>query len=85
MVFWRVMGWKDDEDEAEDLEAGWSIVATGIIGNRVSPGRGEGSGASRRVYDRAPATGRSAKGLNLLSTVDKFDLLLLRFLSRGMY
>lgn len=66
MVFWRVMGWKDDEDEAEDLEAGWSIVATGIIRSEVSPEGGggrEGSGASRRVYDRAPATGRSAKGL----------------------
>lgn len=44
MVFWRVIGWKDDEDEAEDLEAGWSIVATGIIGSRTSP---EGSGQGR--------------------------------------
>lgn len=31
MVFWRVMGWKDEEDEVEVLEAGWSIVATGIL------------------------------------------------------
>lgn len=65
------MGWKDDEDEVEVLEAGWSIVATGIIRCEVNPEEGEGSGASRRVYDRAPATGRSAKGLSLLSTADK--------------
>lgn len=37
MVFWRVMGWKDDEEEVEVLEAGWSIVATGIIRCEVSP------------------------------------------------
>ena len=31
MVFWRVMGWKDEDDEVEVREAGWSIVATGIL------------------------------------------------------
>lgn len=45
MVFWRVMGWKDDEDEAEDLEAGWSIVATGIIRSEVSPEGGKRAAA----------------------------------------
>lgn len=35
MVFWRETGWKDEEDEVEVLEvleAGCSIVATGILG-----------------------------------------------------
>lgn len=38
MVFWRVMGWKDEEDEVEVLEAGWSIVATGILWYSTSRG-----------------------------------------------
>lgn len=29
-MFWRVTGWKDEEEEVEAREAGWSIVATDI-------------------------------------------------------
>lgn len=37
IVFWREMGWKEDEEEVEVLEfleAGCSIVATGILSSR---------------------------------------------------
>lgn len=31
MVFCRETGWKEDEEDVEALEAGWSIVATDIV------------------------------------------------------
>lgn len=34
------MGWKEEDDEVEVLEAGWSMVATGIIRRDASDRRG---------------------------------------------
>lgn len=52
MVFWRVMGWKDEDEDVEVLEAGWSIVATGILLKRRARGHDRRPTNDRRSHKK---------------------------------
>lgn len=65
MVFWRVMGWKDEDEDVEVLEAGWSIVATGILLEE----------RRARAHERRPTNDqRSHKGGKRQVTVLSIDI-----------
>jgi hypothetical protein len=41
IVFWRETGWKEEDEDVEALDAGWSMVATDIEAAIIQLSNGE--------------------------------------------